>query len=475
VSDEGDARYVGPYRLIEHLGRGGMGEVWLAEDSVGAAGGAPRQVALKLLDDRRLDDPDARARFAREVAAARLVRGPGVAVLLDADVAAPQPWLASAYVAGPTLEQHVSRHGPLSDAPLRALGAALADALVTIHTAGVVHRDLTPRNVVLGPDGPRVVDFGIAWYEGAPAITRTGARVGTPAWMPPERLSGDVITAAGDVWSWGAVMAYAARGRPVVTGSSPEIVAHRILAGEADVGGIPDWLEPWVRAALLPDPAARPGPTELLAAMTAAPSSPVAAAGTDAARQRTEVAHDPPPTQASDADPTRVQAPGRPGIAGPVELPRTARAEGAADAGATVPVGAPPESLPGVEPTLGAGSAGGSAGPAGGRRRVVRWLSAAVILGASVAVGLLAGLLPVIIVTAVLFMAAIGLRLAEQNDPRPPGRTRQARPVPPTWAVGLAGLVVLGVGLMRAFGPAAGAAALVGLVVLFFLLGGDIA
>jgi eukaryotic-like serine/threonine-protein kinase len=348
----------------------------------------------------------------------------------------------------------VSRHGPLSDAPLRALGAALADALVTIHTAGVVHRDLTPRNVVLGPDGPRVVDFGIAWYEGAPAITRTGTRVGTPAWMPPERLSGDVVTAAGDVWSWGAVMAYAARGRPVVTGSSPEIVAHRILVGEADLAGVPDWLDAWVRAALSPDPTARPAPTGLLAAMTAAPSSPIAAAGADAARQRTEVAHEPLPTQASDADPTRVQDAGAAGAGGA--------------AGDTVPAGAPPESLPGIEPTVGAGAA--AAGPAGpaGRRRLARRVSAVVILGAAAAVGWLAGLLPIIIVTAVLFMAAIALRLAQENDPR------HARPIPPTWAVGLAAFVVLAVGLMRAFGLVAGAAALIGLVVLFFLLGGDI-
>ena len=214
-----------------------MGEVWLAEDPTGASGGAPRRVALKLLDPTRVDDPDARARFAREVEAARRVTGPTIAALLDADVDAPQPWLASAYVAGPTLADHVTAHGALGDVALRALGSALAEALVAIHAAGVVHRDLTPRNVVLGPDGPRVVDFGIAWYDGAASITQTGARVGTPSWMAPERLTHDEVTASGDVWSWGAVMAYAALGYPAVGGSGPEVVAAPHHQGRRRPGG----------------------------------------------------------------------------------------------------------------------------------------------------------------------------------------------------------------------------------------------
>jgi eukaryotic-like serine/threonine-protein kinase len=440
-----DERHVGPYRLIEHLGRGGMGEVWLAEDVTGAAGGAPRRVALKLLDHRWLDDGEARARFAREVAAARLVRGPGVAALLDADVEAAQPWLASAYVAGPTLEEHVSRHGPLADGPLRALGAALADALVSIHAVGVVHRDLTPRNVVLGPDGPRVVDFGIAWYAEAAAITEAGARVGTPAWMPPERLSGDVVSPAGDVWSWGAVMAYAARGRPVVIGSSPEVVTDPGLQGEADLAGVPGWLESWVRAALSTDPAVRPASDALLAAMSAPRSSP-AVAGPDAAAAPTAVEHA-LPTVAFDADPTRERGPG---VAAGPPAPAGPAPPGASEAAAVT----------------------GAIGPRDAelrRRRTIRWVSAAVILVAAVAVGFFAGLLGAVIVTAVLVILAVALRLGRENQPS------EVPPVPPTWAVALAVPVVLGTALMQAFGVVVGAAALLGLVVLFFVLGGDIA
>ena len=108
----------------------------------------------------------------------------------------------------------------------------------------MVHRDLTPRNVVLGPDGPRVVDFGIAWFDGAAAVTEAGMRVGTPSWMAPERLTHDEVTPAGDVWSWGAVMAFAALGHPVVGGSSPEVAAHRMLRGEVDISGVPGLARP---------------------------------------------------------------------------------------------------------------------------------------------------------------------------------------------------------------------------------------
>jgi hypothetical protein len=450
VNDE--LRLVGPYRLMEHLGRGGMGDVWLAEDPTGAAGGAPRRVALKLLDIRWLDDPDARARFAREVAAARLVQGQGVAELLDADVDAPQPWLATAYVAGPTLDEHVSRHGPLADAPLRALGAALAEALAAIHAAGVVHRDLTPRNVVLGPDGPRVVDFGIAWYAEAPAITQAGVRVGTPAWMPPERLAADVVSPAGDVWAWGAVMAYAARGRPVVAGSSPEVVAQRVLAGEADLAGVPAWLDPWARAALSVDPAARPSAGSLRAAMTAAPSSS-AAAGPEtvphAGGATTEAEQPLSPTVELGADPA------------PLDDPLAA-------AGALTAAGREPGST-GI-PEWGDVAGAGPARPrrARSRRTTARWLSAALVLGGAAAVGLFAGLLVTIIVAAALAIVAVALRLAHENEPS------AAPPALPTWAVALAVPVALGAALMQAFGALAGGAALLVLIVLFLLLGGDI-
>ena len=432
------SRQVGPYVLVERLGRGGMGEVWLAEDPTGASGGAPRRVALKLLDPHRVDDPDARARFAREVDAARRVRGPTIAALLDADVDAPQPWLASAYVAGPTLADHVTAHGALGDTALRALGSALAEALVAIHAAGVVHRDLTPRNVVLGPDGPRVVDFGIAWYDGAASITQTGARVGTPSWMAPERLTHDQVTGAGDVWSWGAVMAYAALGYPAVGGSGPEVVAHRIIEGDVDLADVPAWLAPWVAAAMSVAASERPLPADLAAAMSgAAALLPPTVAGLPPTEP------DPPPT-----------TPGR-AATEPVLRP-------------TAP-GSPPTAVwPAPDP-----DAPSSPDEPLGRRLasslIVRALAVAVVLGAAVAVGLWADLLVVVIVTAVVMVVSVALRLSRLRLPD------GSRPLPPTWAVALAGPVMLGIGLAEALGPIGGGLALLALIVLFVVLGGDIA
>jgi serine/threonine protein kinase len=457
-------RQVGPYRLVEPLGRGGMGEVWRADDVTGASGGAPRQVALKLLDPALTRDPDARARFAREVTAARRVAGPSVAALLDADVDAAQPWLASAYVAGPSLSEHVARHGPLADAPLRALGAALADALVSIHRAAVVHRDLTPRNVVLGPDGPRVVDFGIAWYAGSPPITRTGSWVGTPAWMAPERVGGDQVTPASDVWSWGAVMVYAARGRPPVAVAGPE-GADLQAAGIVDGDGLPGWLTPWVRAAMAPDAAARPTAEQLLAGLSGVPGAtrPTAPAG-PSWQQPTQPGAPPwsEPTQPaagprwSAPEPTQPTGPPWSGPAG-VD-PRTA---------ARPPtLGGPPSP---TRPYTGGQPATGDAGERPrGVRRLARWLSALLIVGGAAAVGYFGGLLVAVIALAVLLMAAVALRIGRERLPE------GARPVPPTWAVGLAGPVALGVALVRAIGAVWGAAAMVALIVVFFLLGGDI-
>lgn len=415
---------VGPYRLVERLGHGGMGEVWLAEDPTGAAGGAPRQVALKLLAPGLVADADARARFQREVDAARRIRSACVAMLLDADVDADQPWLASAYVAGPTLDEHVSRHGPLAGGPLRALGAALAEALVSIHEAGVVHRDLTPRNVVLGPDGPRVVDFGIAWFAEAEEITQVGSVVGTPAWMSPERLRHGPVTAASDVWSWGAVMAYAARGLPTWVDAGPDAVT-RAGPGGAEGDGVPSWLDAVVTAAMADDPRARPTARHLYDCMVQG-AAPL------------------PPTAGDTVPPTRVEAGATTALAPAAGGTRVFRFGQAARATTTTP----------------------SRGLRN-RRWLVRWVSGLVVLGAAAAVAAVADLLLTVILVAVMLLVAVAMGLAGES--RPAG----VKPVPPTWGFALGGPLALGVGVAQVVGPWGGVGAVVALVVLFFLIGGD--
>jgi len=413
---------VGPYRLVERLGRGGMGEVWLAEDHLGAAGGTPRRVALKLVDPALVADRRAMARFAREVDAARRIDSPRVARVLDADVTAPRPWLALTYVAGPTLEAHVSRHGPLATGALRVLGTALAEALVAIHGAGVVHRDLNPRNVVLGPDGPCIVDFGIAWVDGAEPITQTGAWVGTPAWMPPERLAGDAVSPAGDVWSWGAVMGYAATGRAPAAGPTVEASAARAASGDLDLDGLPDWLAPTVRAALAPRPADRPRASDLLEIMRAPgsrPPGPPGGADREATRTGTVAA-----TVA--AEPTRA-------------LPDEARAPTAA-----------------------------GAAPRAGARRALRWLGGPAVVGAAAAVAAVVPLLAAIILAVVLVLVAVALRLARSTAPA------GARPLLPAWSFALAAPVAIGVGVAQLVGPVGGAVAVLVLLVVFLLLGGEL-
>ncbi|HLT68560.1 MAG TPA: serine/threonine-protein kinase [Acidimicrobiales bacterium] len=412
---------VGPYRLVERLGRGGMGEVWLAEDPVGAAGGTPRRVAVKLVDPALVVDERAMARFVREVDAARRIDSPRVARVLDADVAAARPWLASTYVAGPTLEAHVSRHGPLATGALRVLGTALAEALVAIHGAGVVHRDLNPRNVVLGPDGPCVVDFGIAWYDGAEPITRTGAWVGTPAWMPPERLAGDAVSPAGDVWSWGAVMAYAATGRVPAAGPTAEASAARAASGDLDLDGVPDWLAPTVRAALAPRPGDRPSATDLLAIMRAPGSRPPGRA--EGAAEEVTLAGT-IATTAAGGGPTRTRP--RDGTPTAVAVPRA------------------------------------------GARRALRWLVGPAVVAAAAAVGAVAPLLATIILAVVLVLVAIALRLATSTGPA------GARPLLPAWSFALAAPVAVGVGVAQLVGPVGGAVAVLVLLVVFLLLGGEL-
>jgi len=249
----------GPYTLVRRLAGGGMGEVWAATGPDG------REVAVKLLPEGSLADATARARFAREVEAARRVRHARVQAVLDADPAAERPWLATELVGGPTLAQRVAADGPLPGPDVHALATGLAEALAAVHQAGVLHRDVSPANVVLGLDGPVLVDFGIARFAEATTLTLAGTVVGTAGWLAPELLRDDAATEASDVWSLGAVLAYAATGRPPADGSRAEVVLRKVLDGDLDLRGLPPWLDDVVRRCLAADPSARPSAADLLA------------------------------------------------------------------------------------------------------------------------------------------------------------------------------------------------------------------
>ncbi|MFE0444103.1 protein kinase domain-containing protein [Streptomyces fungicidicus] len=260
----GDPQGIGAYRLLARLGAGGMGQVYLARSERG------RTVAVKLVREELARREEFRARFRQEVRAARQVGGDWTAPVLDADTEAAVPWVATGYVAGPSLQQVVGHdHGALPERSVRILGAGLAHALKDIHAAGIVHRDLKPSNVLVTIDGPRVIDFGIARAletvtDGG--LTRTGALVGSPGFMAPEQVRGDRITQACDVFCLGSVLAYAASGAlPFGTaGSGVHALMFRIAQEEPDLAGVPEGLADLVRDCLHKDPAARPPLDEVL-------------------------------------------------------------------------------------------------------------------------------------------------------------------------------------------------------------------
>ncbi|MEV0125976.1 protein kinase [Streptomyces sp. NPDC050703] len=251
----GPPRHVGPYRLLATIGAGGMGEVYLAR---GHRPGAPL-VAVKTVRPDLDIDRDFRVRFRREIAAARAVSGAGTAALLDGDADAAVPWLVTEYVAGPSLAETVHRCGPLPVATVRALGAALARALAAVHAAHVLHRDFKPGNVLLTPDGPKLIDFGIAQAFDATALTAAGMIVGTPGFMAPEQIEGShAVVPASDVFALGAVLGYAVSGRGPFDDQELASVVFRISRGDADLSAVPDELREVVAACLSPAPGDRP-------------------------------------------------------------------------------------------------------------------------------------------------------------------------------------------------------------------------
>jgi serine/threonine protein kinase len=254
-----DPQAIGPYRLLGQLGVGGMGQVFLGL----SAGG--RLVAVKVIRAELAADPEFRARFRREIAAAHKVSGLYTAAVVDADVDGPVPWLATAYVPGPSLAQAVSEHGPLPAASVLALAAGLAESLTAIHAAGVAHRDLKPSNVLLAVDGPRVIDFGISRAAEATSMTRAGFVMGSPGFMSPEQAEGHDVGPASDIFSLGAVLAFAATGDGPFGGGSTAALVYRVVHSPANLDHVPDEVRPLAERCLAKDPSHRPAAAELLA------------------------------------------------------------------------------------------------------------------------------------------------------------------------------------------------------------------
>ncbi|MEV6971847.1 serine/threonine-protein kinase, partial [Kitasatospora sp. NPDC093806] len=255
-----DPRQVGGYRLLRRLGSGGMGRVYLGR----TAGG--RTVAVKVVRGELAEDTEFRARFRQEVAAARRVGGAWTAPVLDADTEGEHPWVATGYVAGPALGGAVREYGPLPEPAVRTLGAGLAEALEHVHGLGLVHRDVKPSNVLLTLDGPRLIDFGIARaLDASSGLTQSGFVVGSPGFMSPEQANGRPAGPPSDVFSFGAVLAYAATGvHPFGEGVSAAVLLYRVVHEEPDLSGLAAGpLRSIVLDCLAKDPAARPTPGRL--------------------------------------------------------------------------------------------------------------------------------------------------------------------------------------------------------------------
>ncbi|MFI1014093.1 PQQ-binding-like beta-propeller repeat protein [Streptomyces sp. NPDC020965] len=253
--------YAGQYRLEGCLGTGGMGVVHLATSASGL------RLAVKVIHTEHASDPEFRARFRQEIAAARRVSGAFTASVVDADPTADRPWMATLFIDGPTLSERVKRN-PLDQMELRRIGAGLAEALRDIHRAGVVHRDLKPSNVLLAPDGPKVIDFGISRPTDSDLRTETGKLIGTPPFMAPEQFQRPrEVGPAADVFAMGSVLVHAATGRGPFDSDSPYIVAYQVVHDEPDLTGVPTDLVPLLRRCLAKDPVERPTPYEVMVAL----------------------------------------------------------------------------------------------------------------------------------------------------------------------------------------------------------------
>ncbi|GHD28863.1 protein kinase domain-containing protein [Streptomyces galbus] len=253
-----DPKSVGGYRIVGRLGSGGMGVVYRGRARSG------REVAVKVVHSQYAEDGVFRIRFRQEIEAVRKVSGAFTAPVVDADPEAARPWMATQYVPGPSLADHIRAHGPLRGTALRRLALGLLEALRDIHRAGVVHRDLKPANVLIADDGPRVIDFGISRAAGNQTLTETGHMIGTPPFMSPEQLT-DARSAgpASDVFSLGSLLVYAATGRGPFDADSPYLTAYQVLTAEPDLTGLPEPLRAVLAGCLAKEADDRPALDDL--------------------------------------------------------------------------------------------------------------------------------------------------------------------------------------------------------------------
>ncbi|MGW2471775.1 serine/threonine-protein kinase [Streptomyces sp. NPDC001665] len=272
--EAGEPLSIGSYRLLGRLGAGGMGRVYLGR----SAGG--RTVAVKVVHPHFALDEQFRARFRREVEAARRIGAQWTAPVLDADPDAPVPWIATGYVAGPPLSAAVTEHGPLPEQAVRVLGAGLGEALAAVHERGLIHRDVKPSNVLLALDGPRLIDFGIARaIDATTSLTSTGVSVGSPGYMAPEQIRGTELSGAADVFSLGAVLAYAATGSAPFLGDSSAVLLYKVVHEEPELGELEGALRETIAACLAKDPERRPTPDELARRLLPGGAAAAVAAG----------------------------------------------------------------------------------------------------------------------------------------------------------------------------------------------------
>ncbi|WP_030958897.1 serine/threonine-protein kinase [Streptomyces sp. NRRL S-378] len=367
--EAGEPRTIGAYRLLGRLGAGGMGRVYLGR----SAGG--RTVAVKIVHPHFASDEEFRTRFRREVEAARRVGGEWTAPVLDADPEAPVPWVATGYVAGPSLDRALAAHGPLPESSVRAIGAGLARALVAVHGLGLVHRDVKPSNVILTLDGPRLIDFGIARAtDGTASLTSTGVSVGSPGYMSPEQILGKGITGAADVFSLGAVLAFAATGRPPFSGDNSATLLYKVVHEPPELGELPAGdLRDLIEACLAKTAADRPAPAavaDALAGALGAPGwlpAPLVEAASRAAVALLDLDAD-PSEGAADPGPAAAAAGASAGAAGPA-VPEAVSGPVPFTAGAYTPAG-PGVGFGAPDPSYGGQGAGSpyavpAAGPYG--------------------------------------------------------------------------------------------------------------